>query len=270
MDPKKQKIVASKGGQHSHGGKQQPSDAAPNTASETEPKLRKSEDVKVKRGDLVRYHVGANMTEGNVLTVATEPFTDNTGANHKASLENPIAKIENQYTKHVSYHHLSALEFLARKDDYPGYIKDQEEAPKEATSKSGKKAKGKYLKEKLAPQIEVKVNPENFKFEKGDIVRYKAGQNYTAGVIMDVFWHDLHDENGRFHSATSDAPMAKIENLWSKHANYHHLNVLELVRKASSLDLDKLQSVTHLHLEETIVRIPVKGETVRTSTKPRH
>jgi len=293
MEAEKQREVASKGGQRSHGGGRKSKSAdihatatatarVPTPASKESKRSEAAEGlanpdhggIAVSDGDLVRYKAGANMTEGIVLSVSTEPFTDNTGAKHRATLENPIAKLENQYTKHVTYHHIGALEFIARKHDYPGYIQDQEPVSNELKTTSGKKVQKKVMaeKEKMAPKVEAKVSPVNLKIEKGDFVRYKAGRNYTAGVVLDMFWTDFHDETGKFHHASSDAPMVKIENLWSKHANYHHMSALERIQSASAVEkmLNTTEQSSFYSEETVVVRIPVEGERETVGTQRTH
>jgi general stress protein YciG len=122
MDPEQQREIARKGGQASHGGgqKQETTQAssAPQRAYayQAQPHHRNLKEGDLLPGDMVRYQVGGNMTEGIVQSVNSSPFTDEHGRTHRATKENPMAKLENYWTKNVVYHHLSALEWLARKE----------------------------------------------------------------------------------------------------------------------------------------------------------
>eukprot|EP00026_Physarum_polycephalum_P006691 Phypoly_transcript_06742.p1 GENE.Phypoly_transcript_06742~~Phypoly_transcript_06742.p1 ORF type:complete len:297 (-),score=57.84 Phypoly_transcript_06742:759-1649(-) len=86
--------------------------------------------------------------------------------------------------------------------------------------------------QKLEQQLNSETSPLNTDFAPGDIVRFRVGQNYTAGVVLELIYNTVHDEHGNFHGATKENPMAKLENLWTKKIHYHHLNVLEHVKRA--------------------------------------
>jgi len=86
--------------------------------------------------------------------------------------------------------------------------------------------------QKIDELINSDASPLNVDFAPGDIVRFRVGQNYTAGVVLEIVYNPTHDEHGNFHGASKENPMAKLENLWTKKIHFHHLNVLEHVKRA--------------------------------------
>jgi len=210
-------------------------------------------------GDLVGYAVGPNRTEGLIIDVFDKSFIDEFNHHHRASTTDPIAKIENYFTKQFSYHHLSNLQWYARRMELESPA-GQEPASQPASSESppqqastqqtapappGRTPEAIHFKEaqqlarsaeKVEHEVNAKLGPLNLDIAAGDIVRYRHGRNYTAGVALDIAFEPLHDEHGNFHHASKENPMAKVENLWTKKITYHHLSVLERVKRANDVE----------------------------------
>lgn len=104
---------------------------------------------------------------------------------------------------------------------------------KTATSASNNKANSKS--DSIEKQLSHEDSPLNADFAPGDIVRYRVAQNFTAGVVQELVYGITHDEAGNFHGASHENPMARLENLWTKKITYHHLNVLEHVKRAKDV-----------------------------------
>jgi len=86
--------------------------------------------------------------------------------------------------------------------------------------------------QKLDEQVNMETSPLNIDFTPGDVVRYRVGQNFTAGVVLDVMYGP---KRGDFSGATKESPMAKLENLWTKKTSYHHLNLLEHIKRSKDV-----------------------------------
>lgn len=228
MDAEKRREVASKGGQgHT---------AATTSIDRTE----------TERGDLVGYSVGAHKTEGLVLDIFDKPFTDEFKTHHNASTSHPIVKIQNYFTKQFSYHRLDTLQWIARKQEFESTAGQPKAAPSQAQAAQAKPAQvdeaqsAEYKQqqrlarsaEKVDHEVNAEMSPIHADFAPGDIVRYRHGRNFTAGVVLDIVFKPVHDEAGNFHGASKENPMARLENLWTKKITYHHLSVLEHVKRA--------------------------------------
>jgi hypothetical protein len=146
MDPHKQKETASKGGQTSNAGHGKNPQASsthahpaeyathsrhseyivnPNRSSVQRAKrVQEPEKIEFKKGDLVRFNQGPNMTLGIVQAVHTSPVKDELGRVHNASVEDPMAEIQNHYTKHIVFKHLPVLHWLATAEDIPPAFKE--------------------------------------------------------------------------------------------------------------------------------------------------
>jgi len=247
MDPQKQRDIASKGGQASNSGQNKASDVdhnqARNLGQNKAPELHKAphpyivnpnrgvnpakrvtqpEAIQFKIGDLVRYNRGANTTEGIIKAIHDHPVRDEFGRVHQATAENPMAEVENHYTKNIVFLHFSALHWLARHEDMPAAY--QENATANRTSTQTQQSS-----KKVEPEQIHQDSPLQIDFAPGDIVRFHYGPNVTAGQIEAIYISPQHDEFGNFHKASKENPMARIINLWTKKPVYHHLNVLEFV-----------------------------------------
>lgn len=211
-------------------------------------------------GDLVTYVEAGNKTEGIVQKIFEESSKTNKNPAH-------MAEIQNYYSRKLSYSDLGNLKSVARHKE----AKDAKEtnqakptttktttaatpaAAKTATTTAAKTATTKIenkatpestkatanspqqpleSKAKINEQLKAEDSPLNADFAPGDIVRYRVASNFTAGVVLDVVYKIEHDEHGNFHGASKENPMAKLENLWTKKITYHHLNVLEHVKRA--------------------------------------
>jgi len=235
MDPEKRREVASKGGHASHGGQGRVGHQAATADGTTE----------IERGDLVSYSAGAHKTEGLVLDMFDKPFTDEFKTNHNASPASPIVKIQNYFTRQYSYHRLDNLLWLARKMEFESTAgQEKMKAPlgtAAATAAGVSPAESaEYKKQqrlaqsanKVESEINAEMSPLHADFARGDIVRYRHGRNFTAGVVLDIVFQPVHDDAGNFHGASKENPMAKLENMWTKKVSYHHLSVLEHVKRA--------------------------------------
>jgi len=217
--------------------------ASSNKKAEILRPVTQPEKVEYRAGDLVRYQVGANITLGTVLALFSKPAVDDAGRTHAATPENPMAQIENYYTKNIVYHHLPALHWLARQEDAPAGLRDDASTTPAAAEKAQthspiKEVPESTLAEKkgdTSTMIDAEWSPLTIDFEPGDIVRYHVGRNITAGLVQEIYFSPLH-VHGYYQHATRENPMARIENLWTKHVVYHHLNVLELVKKAEEVE----------------------------------
>jgi hypothetical protein len=193
-------------------------------------------DVEI--GDLVTY---TDATGGKSAGYIQKIFEQTGSKGHKDHL----AEIQNYHTKKIAYSDLKNVQSVARKHDTP--LPTTKATPKTATQQrtasstasaeatSATKTADHHLKEsaqKVQEQVNAKSSPLKVDFAPGDIVRYRVGQNFTAGVVLEIVYSIIHDESGNFHGATKENPMAKLENLWTKHITYHHLNVLEHVKSA--------------------------------------
>jgi len=218
-------------------------------------------------GDLVTY-TDAN---GGKSAGYLQKIFDEKGAQAK---KEQLAEIQNYHTKKVAYTDLKNVQSVARKHDLPhtattakattttAQQKTAPQPPKAthtttppphtnatkpaaaaSTAHTKQDPAQQHLKEsaqKLDHQLNSESSPLNADFAPGDIVRYRVGANFTAGVVLEVVYSITHDEHGNFHGATKENPMAKLENLWTKHVTYHHLNVLEHVKRARDVTPGRL------------------------------
>jgi len=196
-------------------------------------------------GDFVGYGFGSSKAEGIVLDLFDKPFTDENNNHHSASTASPIVKIENYYTRRFSYHPLNSLQWIARRTEFesdhgktqttaaPTTQGNQNQAQSADFKKSQQLARS---AEKIDQQLNAPTSPLKIDFAPGDIVRWRVGRNFTAGAILDIDFGKTHDEHGNFHGATREDPMARIEDIFTKKIHYHHLSVLEPVRRASDIE----------------------------------
>jgi hypothetical protein len=207
---------------------------------------RNAETNEFLAGDFVGYSLGDRKAHGHVRETHTKPYTDaNTGVTHQASEDNPLVKIEDFLTKNVSYHFKNSLQWLARKmEEIAGEqvqpataqaskAQTTSQATPGATTASNQYKNAQRLAnsaEKLDKELNAETSPLHINYTPGDIVRFRQGRNYTAGVVLDIVFKPVHDESANFHNASKENPMARIENLWTKKITYHHLNVLEPVK----------------------------------------
>jgi len=63
----------------------------------------------IHQNSIVHFNAGSRMTEGIVLDFLESPFTDDDGITHHSTKADPMAKVKNLRTNHISYHHLSYL-----------------------------------------------------------------------------------------------------------------------------------------------------------------
>lgn len=182
------------------------------------------EKVDFRKGDLVRYTAGANVSEGLIQAIHTQTVVDAKGATHRATAESPMAEIINHYSQKIVFHHFAALTFVARGEDIPPPLRQPGTANRPSDSPNPNPP----------PPGQARQPPE-LEFAVGDMVRYHHGKGIAAGIVQGIYFTHQKDEHGNFHDATHDSPTVRIENMFTKTIDYHKIDKIELVTTSDNI-----------------------------------